>query len=159
MIVGLTGHQIIGNEKTEQWVQKQMYALLVSERVTEGWMSLAVGADQMFASLLLREGLPYRVVIPCKRYVDTFTVDDRDKYNYLLSNASSVIHLDYLEPSEAAFYAAGKEVVRKSETMIAVWDGLGAKGLGGTADIVHFAQSLSKRVLHINVSARAVNEI
>ena len=43
--------------------------------------------------------------------------------------------------------------------LIAIWDGLAAKGLGGTADIVRFAQSRSMRVLHIDTVARAIRTI
>jgi hypothetical protein len=67
--------------------------------------------------------------------------------------------LDFAEPTEKAFYEAGKEVVNRSEILIAVWDGKAARGLGGTADIVHFAQSRSKRVLHLDTIAHAIKVI
>lgn len=159
MIVGLTGHQKIGSEETVQWVEKQLSALLVTRGVTEGCMSLAIGADQMYATLLLDRGLPYRVVIPCERYEETFSEEEREKYVYLLSKARSVVVLEFVKPSERAFYEAGKEVVRGSEMLIAVWDGLAARGLGGTADVVHFAQSHSKRVLHLDTLAHTVKEV
>jgi hypothetical protein len=159
MIVGLTGHQKIGSEETVQWVEEQLSALLVSHRVTEGCMSLAIGADQMYARLLLDQGVPYRVVIPCERYAETFSGEDREKYFYLLSKARSVVALEFVKPSEQAFYEAGKQVVRASEMLIAVWDGLAARGLGGTADIVNFALSNSKRVLHLDTLTHAVRAI
>jgi hypothetical protein len=76
-----------------------------------------------------------------------------------LSKASSVVTLGFAESSEKAFYEAGKEVVERSEMLIAVWDGLAARGLGGTADIVYFAQSHSKRVLHLDTLAQVVKVI
>jgi hypothetical protein len=159
MIAGLTGHQKIGDERTVQWVEKRLSDVLVSEGVTVGCMSLAVGADQMFATLLLRQSLPYRVVVPCELYAETFSENERKTYCYLLSKASSVVVLGFVEPSERAFFEAGKEVVRRSDVLIAVWDGLAARGLGGTADIVHFAQSHSKRVLHLDTLKHAVSVI
>lgn len=159
MIAGLTGHQKIGDQQTVQWVEEQLSALLIAEKVTGGWMCLAVGADQMYATLLLRRGLPYRVVLPCERYEETFSEKEREAYSYLLSRADSVVALDFVEPTERAFYEAGKEVVNRSEMLIAVWDGRAARGLGGTADIVHFAQSRSKRVLHLDTIAHAIKVI
>jgi hypothetical protein len=159
MIAGLTGHQQIGNHQTVQWVETQLSALLVSEGVTEGRMSLAVGADQMYAALLLRQALPYTVVLPCERYEETFSETERKAYRFYLSRAKSVLRLGFIGPSEEAFYEAGKDVVRRSDILIAVWDGLAAKGLGGTADIVHFAQSQSKRVLHVDTVKYAVRAI
>jgi len=159
VIAGLTGHQKIGDQQTIQWVEEQLLALLITQEVSEGWMCLAVGADQMYASLLLRQGLPYRVVLPCERYEETFSEEDRETYSYLLSKANSVVALDFVEPTERAFFEAGKEVVKRSEILIAVWDGQAARGLGGTADIVHFAQSRSKRVLHIDTLAHVVRVV
>lgn len=159
MIAGLTGHQEIGDEQTIQWVEGRLDALVASEGVTEGYMSLAVGADQMYADLLLRRSLPYSVVLPCERYEDTFSETERDAYRFYLSKARSVVTLGFALPSEEAFYEAGKDVVRRSEVLIAVWDGLAAKGLGGTADIVRFAQSRSKRVLHIDTIGRTIRTI
>jgi hypothetical protein len=156
MIAGLSGHQQIGNQETVQWVEGQLSGLLVSEGVTEGCMSLAVGADQMYAALLVHHALPYTVVLPCERYEETFSETEREAYRFYLSRARSVLRLRFIEPSEEAFYEAGKDVVRRSDILIAVWDGLAAKGLGGTADIVHFARSQSKRVLHIDTVKRAL---
>jgi hypothetical protein len=150
MIAGLTGHQKLGNQLTVRWVEEQLSGLLVAQEVTEGCMSLAVGADQMYAALLLRRGLPYTVVLPCEDYEETFSETEREAYRYYLSKARSVATLGFVEPTETAFYEAGKDVVRRSELLIAVWDGRAARGLGGTADIVHFARTQSKRVLHID---------
>jgi hypothetical protein len=36
---------------------------------------------------------------------------------------------------------AGEKVVDLSDTLLAVWDGLPAKGYGGTADVVTYARA------------------
>jgi hypothetical protein len=159
MIAGLTGHQNIGNERTVRWVEQQLAAALIKRDVTGGWMSLAIGADQMYARLMLGRGLPYSVVIPCKRYEETFSELEREEYFYLLSRAKSVVTLAFIEPSETAFYEAGKEVVKRSKILIAIWNGMAAQGLGGTADIVEFARTLSKPVLQIDTVSHVVRDI
>ena len=159
MIAGITGHQKIGTPQTINWVREQLLRLLVAESVTEGWTSLAMGADQLFASLLSQQGLPYNVVLPCRQYEATFSESDRHIFFSFLSKASSVVTLNFDKPSEVAYLDAGKEVVSRSETLIAVWDGLPAKGLGGTADVVHFARERLKRVLHVDTSTHVVSLI
>jgi len=159
MIAGLTGHQKIGDELTILWVRDQLAEAVTAWGVTEGCMSLAIGADQMYAELLLDRGLPYRVVVPCERYGGTFSDEERQRYFFLLSKAKSVIALGFVKPTERAFYEAGKEVVNTSEMLIAIWDGREARGLGGTADIVGFARASSKRVLHIDTVGRVVKMI
>lgn len=159
MIAGLSGHQQIGDDQTVVWVEQQLLIALVTEGVTEGCTSLAIGADQLFARTLLKKGLPFRVVVPCVGYDKTFSGQDREMYFSLLSRASVVTTLDFDRPSEAAFYEAGKHVVDRSDILIAVWDGLAARGLGGTADVVRFAQGQRKRVIHLDTSTHSVRVI
>ena len=64
----------------------------------------------------------------------------------MLKAAHAVTRLDYAEPSEEAFLAAGTSVVDNCEALIAVWDGKPARGLGGTADIVRYARDSGKAV-------------
>jgi hypothetical protein len=83
------------------------------------------------------------VILPAEKYETTFEAgDERAAYEALLAKASRVETLPFVEPSEAAFMAAGKEVVRRSERLIAVWDGRPARGWGGTADVVAYARTL-----------------
>lgn len=56
--------------------------------------------------------------------------------------------LPFSEPSEEAFYAAGKAVVDACDWLIAVWDGEPARGLGGSADVVAYARNRGK-VVHV----------
>ena len=92
--------------------------------VTQGLTSLAVGADQLFAKQLFERKIPYLAVIPCERYERTFKSQQaiRD-FQELLNNASEVETLSFGEPTETAFLAAGKFIVEKCDTLIAVWTG------------------------------------
>jgi hypothetical protein len=63
-----------------------------------------------------------------------------------LSRATEVEQLPFPEPSEAAFMAAGRRVVDNSDWLLAIWDGEKSRGLGGTADIVAYAEERGKRV-------------
>lgn len=125
--------------------------------VTQGLTSLAVGADQLFAKQLFESKIPYLAVIPCERYERTFKSQQaiRD-FQELLNNASEVETLPFGEPTETAFFAAGKFIVEKCDTLVAVWNGLAAKGLGGTGDIVSYAKQLGVPVIHLALATRKI---
>lgn len=155
--VGITGHQNIGSAEITSWVHDKVHDVLVEHKVTYGFTSLAIGADQMFTDILLMMSVPYMVVIPSKNYESTFkSKSERERYRRLLSLAEEQLVLDYDKPSEKAFFDAGKYVVRYSDLIIAVWNGEKAKGLGGTADVVEYARTQGKSVIHINNIQRVV---
>ena len=114
-------------------------------RIT-GICSLAAGADQLAAEVILELGGEVEVVLPCDRYASTFNSEALTKFNRLLSRAMAVTVLPFPEPSESAFLAGGLVVVERSQRILAVWDGLPAHGLGGTADVVMYAQALNRPV-------------
>jgi hypothetical protein len=159
MIAGFSGHQDFGGKEKAQWVKRELEGLLRELGVTSGCLSLAVGADQLFAGLLLKNKLPYKAIIPCRRYEETFATTERAKYFFLLSKAQERVDLDFENPSEIAFYAAGKRVVEESSILIAVWDGQRAHGLGGTGDIVSYALQVGRVVVHLNHLSRKVEQI
>lgn len=160
MKVGITGHQNIGSASDIEWTEQVLSAKIVEEHVTHGFTSLAVGADQLFAFLLEKQGLHYTVVVPCMNYDKTFkTAEDLITFLRLQKSAADVITLPFQEPSEEAFWAAGKKIVELSEIMVAIWNGLPAKGLGGTGDVVKYCLQIHRRTIHINPVVRQVMEL
>lgn len=140
MIVGITGHQVIGDAAAVDWVRRELENQLRGLDVTLGLSSLAVGADQLFVEVLSTLHIPFEAVLPSALYEDTFTDQSAlSMYRSQLSVATRVHCLPYSQPSEEAFYAAGKWIVEHCDLLIAVWNGLPARGLGGTADVVRFA--------------------
>ncbi len=147
MRVGVTGHQRLpdGVARFVIGEVRRKYAG-VPELVVVS--SLAAGADQLVAAALQRMGGLLEVVIPCAAYESTFDVaESRESYRSLLASAALTRYLPYTEPSEEAFLAAGRQVVEASDEVVAVWDGLPPRGLGGTADVVTYARSRAVPVL------------
>ena len=160
MKVGLTGHQNIGSKSDIDWVKTVLKKQIEKYNVTNGICCLAVGADQLYAELLKAKEIDFTVIIPSAGYEKTF--DEHSElleYERLLSTAKDTIELDFSSPTEKAFYAAGKEVVNRSNMIFAIWNGKKAKGLGGTADIVDFAKQQEKQVIHINPVNKTVSKI
>src|SRR5688572_6808511 len=134
MRVGVTGHQDIP-PTARRTVRRRMareVAALGSEVV--GLSALAAGADQLFATLVLEAGGRLQVVVPCDDYEQTFTrPSDLARYRTLLARASGrPVKLKFHGPSKAAFLAAGRLIVERSDLLIAAWDGKEARGKGGT---------------------------
>ncbi|GAA0988941.1 hypothetical protein [Nocardioides aquaticus] len=120
--------------------------MLVEAHATALVGSLAEGADQECAEIALGHGLSLQVIVPSEGYASTFDDSTRERYVHFLSEAEAVTTLDFAEPSEEAFYAAGKRVVDDSDLLVAVWDGKPAAGTGGTGDVVDYAITQGKSV-------------
>ena len=154
MKLGITGHQSFENV---EWVKGTLNTELDRLQPERGFSSLAIGADQLFAKLLAQRAIPSTAIIPSAHYEDTFTqAVDRAAFDELLSAAAQQIQLHNSSPSEQAFFDAGTHVVNSSDAIIAVWNGKPAKGLGGTADMVAYATSLAKPVIHLNPDTKKV---
>ena len=161
MNIGVTGHQRLRDNTAWAWVELQIEQFLrrVPAPIT-GLSSLAIGADQLFAAALLRRGGTLDVIVPFQGYEDQFVSPvDRAEYKVLISKARSITVLPRVGSDEDCYYAAGKAISDKADVVVAVWDGLPPKGLGGTADIVAYALNLPKTVLHINPIQLTVVEI
>lgn len=144
--LGITGHQGL-TAATAQSVTNALSDEIIRAGRVCAISSLAEGADQLFAEETLRQGGILLAVIPSAGYEKGFSDQQAlERYRRLLRCAADVVELDYDTPTEEAYWAAGKEVVKLSDQMFAVWDGKSSGGLGGTADIVDFARSEGKPV-------------
>ncbi len=160
MKVGITGHQDLGSIETIAWLTDALETVVHRYRIDMGITSLAVGADQLYAEILRRNEKEYIAIIPSEGYEKTFTdPQDLKQYKKLLHGAADKIKLPFEKPSEAAFYEAGKQMVNLSDMILAIWNGQPAKGLGGTGDIVEYALSIKKPVVHLNTITHNVREI
>ena len=148
--VGITGHQNLPDQAIDFVKHGIANVLHHFHGAFVGVSSLAIGADQLFAEAVVQSNGRLHAVIPCQGYETTFTDDAAlQSFRRLLESAGSVETLAYDRPSEDAFLAAGNRVVELSDIFIAVWDGLEAKGKGGTADIVRYAQGHQKELFVI----------
>jgi predicted Rossmann fold nucleotide-binding protein DprA/Smf involved in DNA uptake len=143
--VGVTGHQVIPASAIE-WIRHEVEAWLLTQRPLVCLSSLAAGADQIVAVEALRQGGSVEAVLPCQAYETTFDDPHRVVFRDLLARATAVDVLPFTNPSEAAFMAAGEAIVAASDVLLAIWDGKPAAGLGGTGDVVKYANEVAKPV-------------
>lgn len=141
MIVGVTGHQEMPAAARAYVVTRLHELLRELPRPVTGLSSLAAGADQLFAEAVLEAGGVLHVIRPARRYELAFDdAEARERYRALLVRAAAVDTLSFEDPSEVAFFEAGKRIAERVDLLVAVWDGEPARGLGGTADVVRYAE-------------------
>jgi hypothetical protein len=160
MKAGISGHQVINPPSAATWVVAVMGKIVDELDISVGFTSLAKGPDQIFAEILLRKKVPFVAIIPSHDYGDTFeTPDDLSTFIRLRYAAIQEVQLGFERLTPQAFLNAGKEVVDRSDFLIAVWDGRPANGSGVTADIVTYSQLTGKKVLQLNPVDRTIKTV
>ena len=147
--IGVTGHRVIpvaAYGHVEAALTDALRPSCESAAPLEALSSLAAGSDQLFAEIALAGGARLTVVTPAADYETTFAPEELLRFRSLLGRAHTHIVLDYPQVSDQAYYAAGAYIADHCDRMLAVWDGRPARGLGGTADIVHYTRALGKPV-------------
>lgn len=141
MRVGITGHRGL-----PQRVEKQVKALL-RETISAhdpagltGVSCIADGPDAWFAQAVLDHGGRLEVVVPAEQYREGLPAWHHSVYDKLLRRASEVHHTGLAESDSAAHMAGSEILVALVDELLAVWDGEPARGFGGTADVVGYAQ-------------------
>jgi hypothetical protein len=123
-----------------------------------GVTSLAIGADQLLARLVLERGGTIHAVLPFAAIERSFSPENLPAYRELVKQASVEV-LQRRGTDEDAYLAAGKRVVQLSDIVLAVWNGKLAKGKGGTADVVAYAVSRRVPLIHINPVPHTVERL
>lgn len=104
-----------------------------------GLSCVADGADTLFAQAVLDAGGRLVVVVPARGYREAFPVGPRSMYDSLVERASEVVQLEHVTPDSVAYMDASLRMLDRADELVAVWDGLPARGYGGTADVVAVA--------------------
>ncbi|MYS46000.1 hypothetical protein GTY23_33355 [Streptomyces sp. SID5998] len=141
MRVGITGHRGLGAE-----VERRV-RVLIDEAVSGydaadlvGVSCIADGPDAWFADAVVRRGGRLEVVVPAAGYRDALPQWHHAAYDALLEQASRVHETGMRESTSEAHMAGSEVLVGLSDVLLAVWDGQPARGFGGTADVVAYAE-------------------
>jgi len=139
--IAISGHRGLPSA-TEQLVKDALIAAL--ERFPRsslvGVSCLADGADALFAQAVLDRGGRLEVIVPAVEYRDGLPAEHHATYDRLLAAAEAVDRLDFGASTSEAHMAASERMLDLTEELFAVWDGLPARGFGGTADVVDEAR-------------------
>ncbi|MEV7868399.1 hypothetical protein AB0P17_20385 [Streptomyces sp. NPDC088124] len=141
MRVGITGHRGLPPA-----VELQVKALLAQRAASfdasdlVGVSCIADGPDTWWAQAVLSVGGCLEVVVPAAEYRDGLPDWHHHDYDSLLSQAAETHHTGLRESTSEAHQAGSEVLVGRSDLVLAVWDGLPARGYGGTADVVAYAE-------------------
>lgn len=115
--------------------------------------ALADGADQLLATAALDAGYALDAALPFGRgdYVADFPeAAERAHFRSLLARAGTVLELPGdRATADAAYSLVGGAILAASDVLIALWNGEGSGGRGGTGDVVQTALAAGKPVLHV----------
>ncbi len=147
VIIGVTGHRILENPKPIiVGVDKALHAIKTSfdaERIAI-LSPLAEGADRIIADRALAIAgtkLTAILPLPVEVYQEDFqSSSSRKEFYDLLQLADEVIELPRIIKREESYRNAGEYLVARCDVLIAIWDGLPARGPGGTAEVVALAR-------------------
>lgn len=162
MKIGVTGHRLLREPaKDWSWTRGEVDRILSQlPGPLVGVTSLAIGADQIFAESILRHQGSLEVIIPFATYEETFAEgQERQEYQRFLTQASRIEVLDKPGSDEEAYLQAGQKIVDGVDLLLAIWDGKPAVGLGGTGDIVNYADERGKRIIHLNPTTNTTREL
>ncbi|MFC4331400.1 hypothetical protein ACFPC0_27205 [Streptomyces andamanensis] len=141
MRVGITGHRGLGAD-VERRVRVLLDAAVGAYDVADlvGVSCIADGPDAWFAEAVVRRGGRLEVVVPAADYRNALPQWHHAAYDTLLGRASRVHETGMTESTSEAHMAGSEILVDRSEELLAVWDGRPARGFGGTADVVSYAE-------------------
>jgi hypothetical protein len=140
--IGVTGHRDLPGSVLEHVSKKILdeFTSRAADGPVEAFSALAAGADQLFADLALRSGVPVTAVIPGMDYERHLGGrESRAAFRRLVRACSARVDLPLERTPEDAYAAAGRWIVDQADLLIAVWDGEPARGPGGTGEVVAYA--------------------
>jgi hypothetical protein len=119
-----------------------------------GVSCIADGPDALFADAVLDRGGQLEVIVPAEEYRAGLPAEHHPTYDRLLVAASAVRRLPYRESTPESHMAASELMLEQADELYAVWDGLPARGYGGTADVVAAAHRPPVTVIWPNGATR-----
>jgi hypothetical protein len=159
LAVGVTGHRRLGDDPRTPWyVHAQCVRIL--DRLQElaryrqarlvAYSGLAIGGDSLFAWAAIGLGIPLIGVWPFEAYPEDFDASERPQFDTLNQLCAEVHRLPRKQRSDRSYMAHGKWLVDHVDHVVAVWNGLPAAGLGGTGDVVAYAERQGRIVWRID---------
>ena len=141
--IGVTGHRVLAEiDRVTAGIDTALGAIEMAYPGQSMMVvsSLAEGADRLAARQVLQRPNA-RLVVPLPlsavEYIKDFELaESKEEFRRLLDRADEVIELAPAGTRNEAYEAAGLYVLNHCDVLIAVWDGQGAQGQGGTAEII-----------------------
>ena len=152
--IAITGHRdMIETKELRQKVFNFFKEQLEKSEELVLLSPLADGADRFVAEIFLelqKENGHLSLVVPMpfeqERYEEDFDENSKEEFLDFLTKADSVFAVKRV--SKSGYVDVGRYVVDNSDVLLALWDGTFNGKLGGTGDVVEYASSIGKEVVH-----------
>ncbi|TAK13406.1 MAG: hypothetical protein EPO35_10395 [Acidobacteria bacterium] len=157
LTVSVTGHRVLPHPaSTDAAIDRVLDQLArqFPDRKIRAVSALAEGADRVAAHrVLARAGNALTAVLPmpAAEYRKDFATDaSQQDFNALLAAADEVVELPPQPTRRQAYESAGAYGLDRADVLLAIWDGLTARGPGGTAEVVAMARARRLPLAWIN---------
>jgi hypothetical protein len=161
--IGFVGDSSLADEGTcrraiERFLLEQRR---VTDRILYGVSSLAACGELIFAESCIALGVPLRLLLPLARdrFLSESDTSVRGRFEQVIDKAMSVEVAGSEESLSEGSYERGLQIVQLCQELLAVWDGHPPQDLGGTGEIVAFAEQMRRPVTWINSATGAVQTI
>lgn len=146
--IGVTGHRFLAEIKKLQIGIDLVLTRIEQIYPVETWAvvsSLAEGADRLVVERVLQHRPETKLIVPLPLAVPDYcqdfeTPESRQEFLRLLELASEVIPPPQVTSRSEGYWLAGKTMLDRCDLLIALWDGRGAQGQGGSGEMVAIAR-------------------
>jgi len=162
-VVGFTGHRHLADPTGAATAIRGALESLRRELPGE-WIalsSIARGSDQLFVQQTHALGLSWHAILPLPRveFAKDFAPEEWQAVEEALATADHLRIIDENGDRRDSYLDCGIETVNGADVLLAVWDGDPARGKGGTAEVVQYAQSIGKPVMIIDADTHEVRKV
>jgi len=163
-VVGFTGHRKLADPSAAaRGIGDALNRLAPGEGgALAAVSSAASGADTLFLEAAAQRHVPRHVILPFpeEHFEQDFSNEPEAwaRVKPLIDAAGCVEVVGDADDRHQAYLEAGVWTVEQCDVLIAVWDRQPARGTGGTAQVVAFAEALGKRVLVVDPNTGAIND-
>lgn len=138
----VTGHMRISPDSVEP-IRRALVDLMkpyAGELV--GVSCIARGSDTLFAEVIIELGGKLVVVMPSRNYRERKVKPDHaPTFDRIMQVASEIVTMEHEDAGKEAYESANRELLRRADRVVAVWNGSEPAGNGGTADTVEVARA------------------
>ncbi len=157
MIVAVSGHRdVIITPSIRQELQGFFDGLAQHHSTIVLLDALADGADQCVAEIALKyDNITLEVPLPLekKRYLES--IEDQVRFSSLYARAQK----RYLIPTryDHPYENLGRYLVDRADMLLVLWDGSYNDKIGGTGEVIRYARTLEKPIVHIVVNRQCAS--
>ncbi|EAW35121.1 SLOG family protein [Lyngbya sp. PCC 8106] len=149
----ITGHRVIHLRHTQQGI-RQLTHLAIERGIITFLSGMALGTDQLAASIWSEMNLDWQAIIPCKNQSVLWTIDQQVHYRKLLVNANEIKVL-YPKYKPGVMQARNQFMVKHSSLGLAIWDGYSTTG-SGTFLTVQMARKAKLPIIIFNPQTQEI---